>query len=287
MKYALHLHSRGRDFYLMKSTASLANREIRHFASYPGKRGRQAKLGVRFTTDKRRAMPFASVAAAEARWRRLSVLHDVRGWVVLPVLHPVNRVPKVRKNPTGKASSLWSYNAITGYWKHERGVTSENAAEWLRVYQSDSPDKHFKISTSKPKHSPFTKKGNFRKGVRSNPHKAGSADKQAAKELRLFIESEPRFDAMKAAVLRNLEKKFRAGQYSVTKAAKLWKNLIEAGARGYADEYLVTRDGPRNSSLKIASRVFSAATRRLVARSMASFHYAEMKAGNFQVSGRH
>ncbi len=81
-KYALHLHAYGKDWYVMKPSAKLANREIRYSVT-----GR--KVGVRFTNDKRLAMKFSSAAAATARWSRLVTVLKIRGWVVSAVPHPV------------------------------------------------------------------------------------------------------------------------------------------------------------------------------------------------------
>jgi hypothetical protein len=47
-------------------------------------------------------------------------------------------------------TGLWEYSPITGYWKLARTCSSENAQKWLQQFQSDEPQKKFKLSKNKP-----------------------------------------------------------------------------------------------------------------------------------------
>jgi len=46
---------------------------------------------------------------------------------------------------------LWRYNKITGYWILMRDCASNNAAQWLEVFQADEPKEYFKLSNKKPR----------------------------------------------------------------------------------------------------------------------------------------
>lgn len=113
------------------------------------------------------------------------------------------------------------------------------------------------------------------KKLHLNPaHKAGSADKVAARELVIFISSDPTMSARYALLARALEKKHKAGIYSATKAAKLFVPFVTEGAKKYAKAY---------SDPAEWNYIFAAATRRLAARALASSHGVEMRAGNYHV----
>lgn len=51
---------------------------------------------------------------------------------------------------------LWRYDPITGYWRVVQGpfASSENAAEYLSIFQKDEPNIRFKLSAKRP---PFPK----------------------------------------------------------------------------------------------------------------------------------
>lgn len=52
------------------------------------------------------------------------------------------------------ALSLWSYNEITGVWKHERGVTRQTATQWLTVWKTSHPNTAFVVAPKKPSRPP-------------------------------------------------------------------------------------------------------------------------------------
>lgn len=94
-------------------------------------------------------------------------------------------------------------------------------------------------------------------------------DKAAARELILFAENESSIYPQRVSIHKNLLKKIKKGQYSDTKAAKLWGYWFEVAAKSYARQ--MANPGDWN-------RIFSAATRRLAARSYASSEGRILKA---------
>lgn len=46
--------------------------------------------------------------------------------------------------------SLWRLDTRVGTWKHERNVTEETAAPWLKVFQRDAPSETFVVACKKP-----------------------------------------------------------------------------------------------------------------------------------------
>lgn len=49
---------------------------------------------------------------------------------------------------------LWKYNKTTGYWDMIRDSLIENSEAWLRIFQGDEPEEHFKISKKRPTKTP-------------------------------------------------------------------------------------------------------------------------------------
>ena len=52
-------------------------------------------------------------------------------------------------------TKLWKFNRITGYWKIERTMLIENAAQYLASFQELYPKDYFKVSKRKPKGLPY------------------------------------------------------------------------------------------------------------------------------------
>lgn len=120
-----------------------------------------------------------------------------------------------------------------------------------------------------------------RLAARTNPHKPGSADKAAARELLLFTENDGDLYRMQfQPIAKNLTKKFKARKYSSTKAAKLWTYLADNAAKKYTFEMGDSGNARTWHQVK-GYGTFSAATRRLVGRLLEKSWHAEMKAGNF------
>lgn len=213
----------------------------------------------------------------------------------------LKRVGKARRNPTGKhkrADSLANSGIVYRTFK-KAGVPMDNHATDLYVKATPAamtiarklgvPHTAFRsaIDGELWLEYPFAylpawaaKAGKKKPSrVKSNPHKAGSADKAAAKELLLFIDNDGElYRQQTSAIQKNLSKKFKAGKYSSTKAAKLWTYLADNGAKKYTWEY-GDRRGSWHSTKGYGA--FSAATRRLVGRLLEKSWHAEMKAGNF------
>jgi hypothetical protein len=53
--------------------------------------------------------------------------------------------------PTTK---LWSYNAVTGYWLHERNCYADEAERWLEIFRRAEPDVAFRIVKRRPNDKP-------------------------------------------------------------------------------------------------------------------------------------
>jgi len=54
--------------------------------------------------------------------------------------------------------SLFRYNKVTGYWKHERTFDEpNNAPTYLEHYKKNEPNEHFHIGKQLPKHNPMKK----------------------------------------------------------------------------------------------------------------------------------
>jgi hypothetical protein len=116
--------------------------------------GTMVFTGRKFSS-KEKAKVFATreraVSAAIVLARKFPVLYKH-----LLAVKPYRAAPKksIRKNPSKSALSLWSrrFSVARGWeWKIERGITPENANEWLRAFRKDEPGIEFKVSRSRPK----------------------------------------------------------------------------------------------------------------------------------------
>ncbi len=101
--------------------------------------------------------------------------------------------------------------------------------------------------------------------------KRTKGDKAAAHELILFADNESSIYNQRVSIHKNLLRKIKKGQYSDTKAAKLWGYWFEAAAKAYAKQNATPADW---------SRIFSSSTRRLAARSYASREGKILKAAS-------
>jgi len=101
--------------------------------------------------------------------------------------------------------------------------------------------------------------------------KRTKGDKAAAHELILFADNESSIYNQRVSIHKNLLRKIKKGQYSDTKAAKLWGYWFEAAAKSYAKQNATPADW---------SRIFSPSTRRLAARSYASREGKILKAAS-------
>lgn len=51
-------------------------------------------------------------------------------------------------------TTLWEYNAVTGYWSPGRSCTAETAQGWLECWQKDRPAGHVVLSRRRPSEPP-------------------------------------------------------------------------------------------------------------------------------------
>lgn len=92
-------------------------------------------------------------------------------------------------------------------------------------------------------------------------------DQAAAYELELYAENTGTiYEKNTLPTIRNLQKKYRRGQYDHEKAVKAWEYVAEAAAKLYAREYASAGDW---------FRIFNRATRRAVAEAMEAYYFAE------------
>ena len=49
---------------------------------------------------------------------------------------------------------LWSYNPITGVWRHERTCESHEAQRWLEYWHRTDPTTAFRLAKHKPRSKP-------------------------------------------------------------------------------------------------------------------------------------
>lgn len=104
-----------------------------------------------------------------------------------------------------------------------------------------------------------------------------SYDRDAARELMLYVTSDSRYNpygqGMGRNVAENLRKKMRKGDYNPAQAPKAWEYVVAAAAKSYVKEF---GEGEW-------SRTFNATTRRAVAEQMADeFEIEERIRGNLK-----
>lgn len=108
------------------------------------------------------------------------------------------------------------------------------------------------------------RKANAYEGFFPNP--SPDVDYDAARELRLFIESDSDLYRQQfMPIIENIKRKMKSGKYDAALAPKLWGYLVDAGAKKYNKEY-----GDGTLSLKM----FNKATRNHLAHDL-SGHYQE------------
>jgi hypothetical protein len=115
--------------------------------------------------------------------------------------------------------------------------------------------------------------GNGRFTLRGEP-----LDPTAARELELHIVNTARlFDERSQAesIRQSLLRKMKKGTFDEKRSVKAWEYLVEAGAKDYAKEHAEQRDW---------HRIFSVATRRAVAESLAKEFATEARLGNWELT---
>jgi|TARA_B110001454_G_scaffold94533_1_gene89868 hypothetical protein len=62
--------------------------------------------------------------------------------------------------------------------------------------------------------------------------------KDEAVELKMFIDNDPDLYRQRLIpIVKNIQKKMKSGKYDHSKAPKLWKYLVDDGAKKYAKEF--------------------------------------------------
>lgn len=82
---------------------------------------------------------------------------------------------------------LWRYDKVTGLWVYDRECADEAAANWLTIFQNDSPTDTFRLSRIKPNGPPKgAKPANF-PTVRNMAARIGKRATLSAAELSNLI----------------------------------------------------------------------------------------------------
>lgn len=94
-----------------------------------------------------------------------------------------------------------------------------------------------------------------------------------ARELQLYIENDGQlYRQQTTSIMKNLQKKFEKGQYDSNLARKLWRYLVDNGAKKYVQEH-----GSRGDK---AANMFPGKVRDEVAAAMEADWKSELEAGN-------
>jgi hypothetical protein len=112
-------------------------------------------------------------------------------------------------------------------------------------------------------------------GHQKNASSRAPADEAAARELSLYIDNEYSLvgapNSQGKAIEKNLLRKLKAGTFDLKLSEQAYMYLVETGAKKYAKEFASAQDW---------NKIFSKATRELVAYELASTFYEEYKLGN-------
>lgn len=107
------------------------------------------------------------------------------------------------------------------------------------------------------------------------------ADEAAATELVLYIENDSKLwgpNSQGASIRKNIAQKIENGTFDPDKLPKMFEYLTESGAKAYAKDF----DRPSNWN-----KLFTAATRRLAAESMAETYLDELRVqGEYSPNGK-
>ena len=124
-----------------------------------------------------------------------------------------------------------------------------------------------------------------RRGTKTNVHysrisgignKIGNTplakDMDAVREIELFIENDYQlYKSQTNPILINLTKKYKKGTFDVSKAAKLFRYLIDAGMKRYNKEYGIKNDW---------HKLLTTSDRQFLAEQMAKHTLIELQSGN-------
>ena len=97
-------------------------------------------------------------------------------------------------------------------------------------------------------------------------------DASAARELRLFIDNDAQlYRSQTVPIMANLCRKIRKGIYSRPRAVKLWRYLVDNGAKKYAREF--------GTGIGDAAMIFPGVVRDHVARELGAHFERELRLG--------
>lgn len=96
-------------------------------------------------------------------------------------------------------------------------------------------------------------------------------DETSKRELALYIENSSRLYNQTKSIVANLDRKVKAGKYDSRLSPKLWRYLVDEGAKAYTREY-----GSRLGT-KEASRLFPTGVRMALAEDMAREYEADAR----------
>ena len=97
-----------------------------------------------------------------------------------------------------------------------------------------------------------------------------AVDKDAAKELQLYIENDQKLYRQVESIVKNIQRKMKSGKYDHKKAPKLWMYVVDAGAKQYHKEHGTPGDK--------WTKMFDKQTRQAVTETMADEYRDEIEA---------
>ena len=104
-----------------------------------------------------------------------------------------------------------------------------------------------------------------------------------ARELQLYIENDgDLYRQQTQCIHRNLSRKHKKGTYDHVLAPKIWKYLVDNGAKKYTRDF-DSNTGKAFGRFGSSFGVFTPAIRREVAQLMADSYLMELEAGNYTI----
>lgn len=169
------------------------------------------------------------------------------------------------RTPEGKAATKARNDAVLKRLREKRLLEESIMKNPAPRIGTKKPNRRSQATGARPsKRLVARRKANAYEGFFPNP--TPDVDYDAARELRLFIESDgDLYRQQFMPIIENIKRKMKSGKYDAALAPKLWGYLVDAGAKKYNKEY-----GDGTLSLKM----FNKATRNHLAHDL-SGHYQE------------
>ena len=195
---------------------------------------------------------------------------------------PAATVPPMKKNGAGSGLTPGKTLAIRGVTYTVHAVRPDHVVVARGSKSGDGDDMYAVHATTLPAlRAELTASENARLRMNGRKRRNGaatSADPVAARELELYIENEAALvgpgNTIGQAIMRNLAGKILRGTYDRTKSWKAWSHLVDEGAKRYTREF---GEGKGYGA-------FTAATRRMVAVSLAEVFEAEIESGGLNAA---